>query len=164
MDIAAIVVKVAGDAVPLFSVREVGGRPFFEESSHPKDSGIWETMATWHPPSKQYPHFQPSTYTITYPFSPRPVPAPDSFSGPVLPRLTPPSPVRKPPPSQSSMLPRSQPFPPSRCQKAIFATREAVVVTPSFARRSFVIPSIDDFSVQSKVAATSDSGPAPSVE
>ncbi|KAF8530328.1 hypothetical protein BU17DRAFT_79021 [Hysterangium stoloniferum] len=47
--------------------------------------------------------------------------------------------------------------------EALFSTGEAVV-TPSFARGSFVITGIDDPSVQSKVAATSDSGPAPSVE
>ncbi|KAF8530331.1 hypothetical protein BU17DRAFT_79032 [Hysterangium stoloniferum] len=75
-----------------------------EESSHPQDSGIWETVATWHPPSSQYAHFQPSAYTISYPFSPRPVPAPNSSSRLALPGLTPASP------------------------KALFATGKAVVV------------------------------------
>ncbi|KAF8530285.1 hypothetical protein BU17DRAFT_78947 [Hysterangium stoloniferum] len=148
MDIAAIVAKVAGNAVPLFSVREVGAY---------KTWSVVVILPSTCVMDEEGGHSSKSRVTLS------PVPAPDSFSGPVLPRLTPPSPVRKPPPSQS-MLPRSQPFPPSRCQKAIFATREAVVVTPSFARRSFVITSIDDPSVQSKVAATSDNGPAPSVE
>ncbi|KAF8530347.1 hypothetical protein BU17DRAFT_60095 [Hysterangium stoloniferum] len=74
-------------------------------------SGIWEIVATWHTPSNQHPHCQPSTYTIPYPFSPRPVPVPNSSSGPVLPGFTPASP----------------PFPTAHCQKALFATGKTVV-------------------------------------
>ncbi|KAF8504096.1 hypothetical protein BU17DRAFT_71660 [Hysterangium stoloniferum] len=58
----------------------------------------------------------------------RPVPPPNSSSRLALPDLTPASPVQKPPPSQSSMPPRSQPFPTGRSQKALFATGKAVVV------------------------------------
>ncbi|KAF8530277.1 hypothetical protein BU17DRAFT_78932 [Hysterangium stoloniferum] len=87
----------------------------------------------------------------------------------------------KAPPSQYSKLPRSQRFPTGRPQNALFATgnsgSEAVVVVDwSYGasgrvddnrhRRSlsFVITGIDDPSVQSKVAAASDSGPEPSVK
>ncbi|KAF8523546.1 hypothetical protein BU17DRAFT_85905 [Hysterangium stoloniferum] len=105
-----------------------------------RDSGIWETVATWHPPSSQYAHFQPSTYTIPYPSSPRPVPAPNSSSRLALPGLTPASPVQNPPPSQSSMPPRSKPFPTGHCQKALFATGEAVVVVDWTCRSSGPVP------------------------
>ncbi|KAF8523548.1 hypothetical protein BU17DRAFT_85909 [Hysterangium stoloniferum] len=94
----------------------------------------------------------------------QPVPAPNSSSRLALPGLTPASPVQKPPPSQSSMPPRSQPFRTGRDQKALFATGKAVVVTPSFARLSFVITGSNNPSMQSKVAPASDSGPEPSVE
>ncbi|KAF8530349.1 hypothetical protein BU17DRAFT_79065 [Hysterangium stoloniferum] len=110
----------------------------------------------------QYAHFQPSAYTIPYPFSPKPVPAPNSSSRLPLPGLTPASPVQKPPPSQSPMPPRSQPFPTGCRQKALFSTGKAVVV--SFAGLSFVITGSNNPSVQSKVAPASDSGPEPSVE
>ncbi|KAF8497713.1 hypothetical protein BU17DRAFT_103193 [Hysterangium stoloniferum] len=110
--------------------------------------------------SSQYAHFQPSAYTIPYSFSSRLVPATNSPSYLALPALTPASLLQKAPPSQSSMPPRSQPFPPGHCQKPLFATGK----TPSFARLSFVITGINNPSVQSKVAPASDSGPEPSVE
>ncbi|KAF8530309.1 hypothetical protein BU17DRAFT_78992 [Hysterangium stoloniferum] len=70
----------------------------------------------------------------------------------------------KAPLSQSSILPLSQPFPTGRCQKALFATGKAVVVTPSFARLSFDITGLDEPSVRSKVAAAIDSGSETPVE
>ncbi|KAF8512534.1 hypothetical protein BU17DRAFT_96184 [Hysterangium stoloniferum] len=119
-----------------------------------------------------YAHSQPSAYTIPYPFSPRPVPAPNSSSRFVLPGLTPASPLQKPPPSQSSILPLSQPFPTGRCQKALFATGKAVVVVDwTYGTSGCVIDDIrhrrspsNNPLVQSKVAPASDSGPEPSVE
>ncbi|KAF8530283.1 hypothetical protein BU17DRAFT_78946 [Hysterangium stoloniferum] len=141
-----------------------GARPFLEESSHPQNSGIWETVGTWHPPSSQYAHFQPSTYTIPYPFLPRPVPAPNSSSRLALPGLTPASPVQKPPPSQSSVRPHRSDSLPVVVRRHYFATGKPVVATPSFARLSFVITGSNNPSVQSKVAPGSDSGPEPSVE
>ncbi|KAF8530357.1 hypothetical protein BU17DRAFT_60101 [Hysterangium stoloniferum] len=146
----------------LFSLQRVSWarRETLEESSHPQDSGIWDTVATWHPPSSQYAHFQPSAYTIPHPFSPRPVPAPNSSSRLPLPGLTPASPVQKPPPSQSSMPPRSQPFPTGRCQKALFATGRQLLWLIGHVE----VPGSNNPSVQSKVAPASDSGPEPSVE
>ncbi|KAF8530360.1 hypothetical protein BU17DRAFT_79089 [Hysterangium stoloniferum] len=86
----------------------------------------------------------------------QPVPAPNSSSRLALPGLTPASPVQKPPPSQYSMPPRSQPFPTGHCQKALFATGKAVVVVDWTCSNNPW--------VQSKVAPASDSGPEPSVE
>ncbi|KAF8530315.1 hypothetical protein BU17DRAFT_60069 [Hysterangium stoloniferum] len=86
----------------------------------------------------------------------RPVPSPNSSSRLALPGLTPASPVQKPPPSQSSMPPRSQSFPTGRSQKALIATGKAVVVVDWIC--------IDEPSVRSKVAATSDSGSETPVE
>ncbi|KAF8503915.1 hypothetical protein BU17DRAFT_71725 [Hysterangium stoloniferum] len=170
--------KMWSAVVILSSTSVMDKEEALEESSHPQDSGIWETVATWHPPSSQYAHFQPSAYTIPYPFSPRPVPAPNSSSRLALPGLTPASPVQKPPPSQSSMPPRSQPFPTGRSQKALIATGKAVVVVDWICgssgsviddirhRRSpaFDITGIDEPSVRSKVAAASDSGSETPVE
>ncbi|KAF8504094.1 hypothetical protein BU17DRAFT_71658 [Hysterangium stoloniferum] len=62
-----------------------GRRTFLEESesSHPEDSAISETAATWHPSSHRYSCFQPSAHTIAYYFSPTTVPAPKSSPYPV---------------------------------------------------------------------------------
>ncbi|KAF8503913.1 hypothetical protein BU17DRAFT_71723 [Hysterangium stoloniferum] len=99
-------------------------------------------------PTTQYAQFQPSAYTIPYPFSPTPVLAPNSSSRLASPGLT--------PASQSSIPPRSQPFPTGHCQKAFFGTEEAVVVVDWTGS--------NNPSVQSKVAPASDSVPEPSVK
>ncbi|KAF8504087.1 hypothetical protein BU17DRAFT_71653 [Hysterangium stoloniferum] len=145
-----------------------GGKPFLEGSSHPKpvfsqgvtgirNLGNSGDMASTLQSISTLPAF---AYIIPYPFSPRPVPAPNSSSRLALPGLTPASPVQKPPPSQSSVPPHSQPFPTGRCQKALFATGKAVVVLIGHVE----VVGSNNPSVQSKVAPASDSGPEPSVE
>ncbi|KAF8523553.1 hypothetical protein BU17DRAFT_85917 [Hysterangium stoloniferum] len=132
--------------------------PGFREDGHL--SGIWEIVATWHTPSDQHLHFQPSTYTIPYPFLPRPVPAPNTSSGPVLPGFTPASPVRKPPPPNLQYCPfRSHSLPVIVRKHDLLPGRRLLRLIGHVE-----IPDSNNPSVQSKVAAASDSGPEPSVE
>ncbi|KAF8530348.1 hypothetical protein BU17DRAFT_79063 [Hysterangium stoloniferum] len=81
-------------------------------------------------------------------------------TAPVLRGLTPASPVQKPPPSPSSMFPRSQPFPPGRCQKALLLPGRWLLWLISHVE----VPGSNNPLVHSKVAPASDSGPEPSLE
>ncbi|KAF8530318.1 hypothetical protein BU17DRAFT_79007 [Hysterangium stoloniferum] len=108
----------------------------------------------------QYAHFQPSAYTIPYPFSPRPVPAPNGSSRLALPGLTPASPVQAPPPSQSSMPPRSQHSLPVIVRRHYLLPGRWLLWLIGHVE----VPDSNNPSVQSTVAPESDSGPEPSVE
>ncbi|KAF8530379.1 hypothetical protein BU17DRAFT_79116 [Hysterangium stoloniferum] len=104
--------------------------------------------------------FQPSTYTIPYSFSPRPVPAPNSSSRLAFPGLTPGSPVQNP-------LPPNLPCRPVRSHSLPVIVRRHYLLP---GRRLLwlighvEVPGSNNPSVQSKVAPASDSGPDPSVE
>ncbi|KAF8530355.1 hypothetical protein BU17DRAFT_60100 [Hysterangium stoloniferum] len=148
--------KMWSAVVILSSTRVMDKEEALEESSHPQDSGISETVATWHPPSSQYAHFQPSAYTIPYPFSPRPVPAPNSSciawlnSGPVQ------SPL---PPNLQCRPVRSHSLPAVVRRHYLLPGRQLLWLIGHVE-----VPDSNNPSVQSKVAPASDSGPEPSVE
>ncbi|KAF8500005.1 hypothetical protein BU17DRAFT_72168 [Hysterangium stoloniferum] len=109
-----------------------------------QDSGIWEESG----------NSGDMTSTL------QPVPAPNSSLRPVLPGLTPASPVRKPPLSQYSILPLSQPFLPVVNRRHFLLPGRRLLWLIGHVE----VPGVDEPSVRSKVAAASDSGSETPVE